>query len=139
MITNMHTDRVGLRSRRSAVSVVVILGLIGTGAYLAGVHRQHTRSAPTQVITPQRQQVARQTRDSRQQEARRRRRAMLVQKINRYWRLREEAVERGIDVSRIPVMPFIVGPDGNIYRILPDGHYQFVPDDQFRDPAPRGI
>lgn len=63
------------------------------------------------------------------------RKARLVYKINRYWQLREEADERGVDTSQVPIMPYVVGQDGNIYRILPDGGRQRVPDDQFHDPA----
>lgn len=138
MNTNTPTDRAGLRSRKIGVVVFAMSGLLGGCSYL-DIHRQHTRSTQTRVASPQGQQVGRQTEELQQQEARRKRKALLVQKINRYWQLREEAVERGIDVSRMPVMPFVIGQDGNIYRLLPDGRRQLVPDDEFRDPTPRGV
>lgn len=62
------------------------------------------------------------------------RKARLVQRINLYWRLRDEARIHGIDISHVPVMPYVVGRDGNIYRILPSGHRKLVPDDQFHAP-----
>lgn len=63
------------------------------------------------------------------------RKAQLVQRINRYWQLRDEAVRRGIDLTQVPVMPYVVGSDGNIYRLLPNGQCQVTPDDYFNDPV----
>lgn len=139
MSMNTPTDRAGLRFRKIGIVAIAMLGLSGACFHLGVVHRQHTRSARTRGVAPQGQQVGRPTGDPQQQEARRKRKALLVQKINRYWQLREEAVERGIDVSRMPVMPFFIGQDGNIYRLLPNGRHQLVPDDEFRDPTPRGV
>lgn len=138
MNTNTPDDRAGLRSRKIGVVMFAMSGLLGGCSYL-DIHRQHTRSTQARVVSPQGQQVGRQTGGPQQQESQRKHKALLVQKINRYWQLREEAVERGIDVSRMPVMPFFIGQDGNIYRMLPDGRHQLVPDDEFRDPAPRGV
>lgn len=86
----------------------------------------------TQAIQHQKQMLRAQ--QARTQQASAERKARLVQKINRYWQLREEAAEQGINTSQFSDMPFVVGSDGNIYRLLADGRQQRVPDDQFHDP-----
>lgn len=123
------------RSWKVGIVALGVVGLLGAGGYGSGVHRLHTRNVPPPVTPSRGSQIGRQPGKHWQQAAQKKRKALLVQKINRYWQLREEAETRGIDISRIPPMPFIVGDDGNIYRILPDGRSQLVPDDQFHDPA----
>lgn len=71
---------------------------------------------------------------SRSEEFNAQRKAQLVRRINRYWQLRDEAVRRGIDLTQVPTMPYMVGRDGNIYRLLPNGQCQMTPTDFFHDP-----
>ncbi len=107
---------IDLSPKRFWKAGVAAFGLLGLYVHFAGVH-----SLPIRGVQPKKPG---QTKAQHQKK-------LLIQKINRYWQLREEANERGIDTSQVPAMLYVVGNDGNIYRILPDGKRQQVPDDEF--------
>ena len=113
---------------KNGTVILVVAVLAGSLIWIGSVYRARTQASQERLRLIRAQEAL-------VRKANAERKAQLIQKINRYWQLREEADERGIDTSQVPVMPYVVGQDGNIYRILPSGDYQRVPDDQFHEPA----
>lgn len=103
---------------------VILVGVIIGGGVIEQKHRLQVQEEARHAKAAQ----------ARMEQARAKRKAGLVNKINRYWQLREDAVLHGIDISNMPAMPYVVGEDGNIYQILPSGKRRLIPDDQFHDP-----
>ncbi len=112
--------------KSNSLLLLTACGIIGISACSMAADAQHVRS-------PNKPHHVR-ARPAHKGQGHAERKARLVQKINRYWRLWNEARIHGIDISHVPVMPYIVGRDGNIYQILPSGRRQLVPDDQFHAP-----
>jgi hypothetical protein len=102
----------------------LLIGVIVGGSVIEQKHRLQMQKEARQAKAAQ----------ARIEQARAKRKAGLVNKINRYWQLREDAALHGIDTSGMPAMPYAVGEDGNIYQILPSGKRLLIPDDQFQDP-----
>lgn len=115
-------------------TALILIGVLLVGVIVGGgvIEQRHH----LQVQDEARQAKATQARieQARIEQARAKRKAGLVNKINRYWQLREDAVLHGVDISGMPAMPYVVGEDGNIYQILPSGKRLLVPDEQFHDP-----